>query len=437
MADDDEIGYEDEFNDFVDDNNYNSNNINSNNSNNNINNNNNNDNNFLINNPDNTNNNTNQNNIVENKNNTNSFNLFTNKSEISPQSQPSSEYIEKEEKTILMELANLEKEKEKWYAERKVQNEILQKNIELLKSLSAINQLDFPYKYKNDTKIELNNLILYNTKLSEIESEERILEQDKNFFEEYKSNFNIIYDEKQKEIEKLKLDYEQEKNELDKKLELLEIEEKMINDKYNNFEKEKNIITQRYNEALKKESLLNNAKIRIENNLRELDRRNLNYEINNQMINEKRKEIENEILRNNNEQKNLQEEKNNLNLRQEMIDNIRMKYIGDITNNPFTNTYNKNNEKSNYLGINTNNYNNNNNNDFISSIRQNTFNNYGKNSFNFGENDILKKKYNFENKNYNSLKENNLFNNNNLEPPKLSIINEEDNNIKNSSNNNL
>ena len=73
-----------------------------------------------------------------------------------------------------------------------------------------------------------------------------------------------------------------------------------------------------------------------------------------------------------------------------MIDDIRMKYVGDLTNNPFSDVYNKKIDNSNSFGININNYNNNN--DFISTIKQDIFNNFGKNSFNFNEIDILKKK---------------------------------------------
>ena len=431
MDDDDEIGYEDEFNDFennknnisLDSKNQNNdislNQINNNSSNNpqnhNIDNNiqkNSQSNNFDINsqNKNSNNNNQNNNNYIPN-----SFNLFDNNEIINKESQPSTSIINnEEEKKLFIELDNLEKEKQEWYRKRKEQNEILQKNMELLSSLTLMNQIEFP-NIKNNAKIELNNLILYNSKISEIESEERILEEDKKLFEQYKSNFNKLYEEKQKEIEILKLNYEKEKTELDKKIELLEIEEKMINDKYNNFEKEKNILTERYNNAIQKESSLKVSKMRIENSLRELDRRNLIIEKNNQMINENRKEIESEINKNNIELKRIYDEKNNLKLRQEMIDSIRMKYVGDVTNNPFD--YNK---KPNI----ENKYNN------MSTIRQNTFYNAGQIKNNGYENDYL-----MNEDIINKRQEKDLFKNYNNEQQKLSIVNEEENNIKNSSNN--
>ena len=210
----------------------------------------------------------------------------------------------------------------------------------------------------------------------------------------------------------------------------------MINDKYNNFEKEKNILTERYNNALKKEASLNVSKIRIENNLRELDRRNLILEKHNQMINENKKEIESEINKNMFELKRIYEEKNNLKLRQEMIDSIRMKYVGDLTNNPFDYTQKpnlKNNENDKFLDI-KNEYKN------ISTIRQNTFYKAGQFKNNENENAYININKNVVDDSINIKPEKYLLKNYNNEqndiPQKLSIINEEENNIKNSSNNN-
>ena len=259
--------------------------------------------------------------------------------------------------------------------------------------------------------------------MSQIESEERVFEEDKNYFEQYKANFEHLYEEKLKEIEKLKLNYEQEKSELDKKLELLEIEEKLLNDKYRNFEEEKKILTDRYNKAINTESSLNASKIRIENDLKKLDRRNIIIEKNNQMINDNMKIVQNEIYKNNFEEKRLNEEKNNLKLRQEMIDSLRMKYVGDIMNSPFDKSMNEgveNKFQTNYLNSKENdtNY-------FIPTNRQNKYNDYE------------------ENENYGNIEPNlypkkTLLNNNNeqyKDSQKLSIINEE-HNLKNSSNNN-
>ena len=66
----------------------------------------------------------------------------------------------------------------------------------------------------------------------------------------------------------------------------------MINDKYDNFEFEKKIITERYNNAMKKEAELIQSKMRIENSMNELDRRNLIIEKNSQFINDTKKELE-------------------------------------------------------------------------------------------------------------------------------------------------
>ena len=155
--------------------------------------------------------------------------------------------------------------------------------------------------------------------------------------------------------------------------------------------------------------------MRIENSLKELDRRNLIIEKKNQMINENRKEIESEINKNNIELRRICDEKNNLKLRQEMIDSIRMKYVGDVTNSPFDYTQKPNIENK---------YNN------MSTIRQDSFYKAGRIKNNGYENDYL-----INEDIINKRPEKDLFKNYNNEQKKLSIINEEENNIKKSSNN--
>ena len=378
---DDEIGYENEFKENEEQqnnnrsNNYNNKEI----SNSNISNNNNqNDNNNF-------NNSNNDNNNIVNQNNDDNTITINNKMEQQTPIYSSNNTIDvEEEKKLNDEIEQLENEKQIWYAKRKEQNDILQKNMELLSSLSIINPLELPAYSKNNAKIELNNLISYNSKLSEIESEERILEEDIKYFEQYKAKFNLIYEEKQKELEKLKINYEKEKNELDKRLELLEIEEKMINEKYNNFEKEKKIMMERYNNVLKTESSLNMSKMRIENNLRELDRRNLLIERNSQIINDKNREIDHEIIQNNYEEKKIYEEKNNLKLRQEMVDTLRMKYVGDLINDPFYCSLNNDIGNSRYNMGKTNEYNN------FFTIKQNILKDMEQNKLNENNNDYLK-----------------------------------------------
>jgi hypothetical protein len=378
--DDDEIGYEDEFKEYEENqkniNNNSSSNNNNQNDNNNINNMNNNqsNNNFDVNNFSDSQNNKNNNDDI--------INDIINDNKINQQKPLVDNKNEEEEKNILMEIENLENEKQKWYDRRKEQNDILQKNIELLNSLINMNTFESQKFSKNNSKIELNNLLSYNSKLSQIESEERILEEDKKYFEQYKTNFNRMYEEKQNEIEKLKLNYEKEKDELDKRLALLEIEEKMINEKYNNFENEKKIMTEKYNNALQTESSLNISKMRIENNLQELDRRNLAIQRKGQIIDEKIKEVQSQIIKNNYEEKRIYDEKNNLKLRQEMIDSLRMKYVGDLVNDQFDYTQNENigNSKFNTFNENKNLYN-----DNILMNRHNILNNTNDNKDNKGD----------------------------------------------------
>ena len=438
----DEIDYEDEFKEYEEQKNNNNNNdinnemSNSNNNNySNTNTNKQNDNNNFSNSNNDINNTANQ----DNDNNTNTTNTINNKINqqipMNSNNNTNNNIDVEEEKKLNDEIEQLENEKQLWYVKRKEQNDILQKNMELLSSLAIINPLELPTYSKNNAKIELNNLILYNSKLSEIESEERILEEDKKYFEQYKAKFKFIYEEKQKELEKLKINYEKEKNELDKRLELLEIEEKMINEKYNNFEKEKKIMTERYNNALKTESSLNMSKMRIENNLRELDRRNLLIEKNSQIINDKNREVEHEIIQNNYEEKRIFEEKNNLKLRQEMVDTLRMKYVGDLVNDPFCCSRNDDIGHSRYNMAKTNE------NNIFFIIKQNILKDMEQNQLNENNNDYLKinkDKINNDAININPKKYvlDNYNDKQSVNQIKINNINEEEDLLENNSNNN-
>ena len=250
-----------------------------------------------------------------------------------------------DEQALLLEIKNLENEKEIFFKKRKEQNDVLEKYMNILKSLQIKNDVELKNFSVAGTNFELDELMKYNSLINEIESEERILEEEEHYFEQYKNKFKEMYEDKQKEIEDMRINYEKEKEEINKKMEILEKEEKMINDKYNNFELEKKIITERYNNAINKEATLSKSKMRIENSLNELDKRNIIFQKNNQLINDSKNQLEYQILKNSNEEKRLLNEKNNLKLRQDMIDTLRMKYVGDLTNTPFelmSKTYNKN-----------------------------------------------------------------------------------------------
>jgi len=250
-----------------------------------------------------------------------------------------------DEQALLLEIKNLENEKEIFFKKRKEQNDVLEKYMNILKSLQIKNDVEFKNFSVAGTNFELDELMKYNSLINEIESEERILEEEEHYFEQYKNKFKEMYEDKQKEIEDMRINYEKEKEEINKKMEILEKEEKIINDKFNNFELEKKLITERYNNAINKEAILSKSKMRIENSLNELDKRNIIFQKNNQLINETKNQLEYQILKNSNEEKRLLNEKNNLKLRQDMIDTLRMKYVGDLTNTPFelmSKTYNKN-----------------------------------------------------------------------------------------------
>ena len=359
------------------------------------------------------NNNNEQYNIKESDNN-NEINNSINKDSISDKEIDK----EKEEKALLEEIKALEKDKEQFFQKRKEQNDILDKYMDLLKSLQTKNEIELKNISIEDTNFELGELIKYNSLINEIESEERILEEEEMYFEQYKNNYNRMYEEKQKEIENMGLNYEKDKVELDKKIELLEMEEKMINDKYNNFEYEKKIMTERYNNAINKEAALAKSKMKIENTLVELDRRNLIIQKNNQFINDTKNELNYQIAKNSNDEKRILYEINNLKLRQDMIDSLRMKYVGDLTNNPFelmSKTYNENERRKQLNNFNHKiiDYNN----------SYSTFNQKGFNKYNYDEekNNIN----NIYNNVYNKYEENMINNSKENIQKKLSIIEED------------
>ena len=363
------------------------------------------------------NNNKNEQNNINDSDNINDINKSNNKDSLSDKEIDK----ENEEKALLLEIKTLEKEKEQFFQKRKEQNDILDKYMDLLKSLQTKNEIELKNISIEDTNFELGELIKYNSMINEIESEERILEEEEMYFEQYKNNYNRMYEDKQKEIEDMRLNYEKEKEELDKKMEILEMEEKMINDKYNNFEYEKKIMTERYNNAINKEAALAKSKMRIENTLNELDRRNLIVEKNKQFINETKNELNYQISKNLNDERRILDEKNNLKLRQDMIDSLRMKYVGDLTNNPFElmpKTFNENERRKQM-------------NDFNHKIMDyknsfNIINQKGFNKYNYDEekNNINN---NYQNYNMDENKYEDFMNNNNKEinQKKLSIIEED------------
>ena len=362
------------------------------------------------------NNNKNEQNNINDSDNINDINKSNNKDSLSDKEIDK----ENEEKALLLEIKTLEKEKEQFFQKRKEQNDILDKYMDLLKSLQTKNEIELKNISIEDTNFELGELIKYNSMINEIESEERILEEEEMYFEQYKNSYNRMYEDKQKEIEDMRLNYEKDKEELDKKMEILEMEEKMINDKYNNFEYEKKIMTERYNNAINKETALAKSKMRIENTLNELDKRNLIVEKNKQFINETKNELNYQISKNLNDERRILDEKNNLKLRQDMIDSLRMKYVGDLTNNPFElmpKTFNEN-ERRKQL------------NDFNHKIidYKNSFNIINQKGFNKYNYDEEKNNINNNYQNYN-MDENKyeVFMNNNKEinQKKLSIIDED------------
>ena len=153
-------------------------------------------------------------------------------------------------------------------------------------------------------------------------------------------------------------------------------------------------MTQKYNNVKNKEASLINKKMRIEKEINELDKRNFLVENNIQFIKDTKNELHYQILKNANEEKRIIDEKNNLKLRLDMIDSLRMKYLVDLTNSPFElmpKTFNKNNNINDFhLNLS----NNIKNNKSPNEIKYSTFN---QNNYYKTNNNILDKKEENEN----------------------------------------
>ena len=280
-----------------------------------------------------------------------------------------------EEKILQQEINDFENEKNIFYSQRGKQSDQLQNYMETIsKLLASINQSQITNANisQNNNNEYLFELMTLNSKINEIESAEAILEEERNYFEEYKKNSENLLTLKKEEIEKLKYKYEKEENELNKKYEELENKEKILNEKLNEFENQKKTLSDRYNLAIQKEAELQNAALRIENSRRELDNRNIALNNERQMINNTLRLIQNEIIENNLGKNNIQQEKKNLKLRQDTIDSLRMKYLGNNINENFEYSNNENNF--------------NNNNNYLSSRLFNKERNYNDNNKNNFEN---------------------------------------------------
>ena len=280
-----------------------------------------------------------------------------------------------EEKILQQEINDFENEKNIFYSQRGKQSDQLQNYMEtIFKLLASINQSQITNANisQNNNNEYLFELMTLNSKINEIESAEAILEEERNYFEEYKKNSENLLTLKKEEIEKLKYKYEKEENELNKKYEELENKEKILNEKLNEFENQKKTLSDRYNLAIQKEAELQNAALRIENSRRELDNRNIALNNERQMINNTLRLIQNEIIENNLGKNNIQQEKKNLKLRQDTIDSLRMKYLGNNINENFEYSNNENNF--------------NNNNNYLSSRLFNKERNYNDNNQNNFEN---------------------------------------------------
>ena len=156
------------------------------------------------------------NNNNNNKNSINNNNDFDNFNEINKNNNQEFDLNKdigfvNDEKALLKEIDNLEQEKKQWYKKRKEQNDTLEKYMNLLKNLQIKNEVELKDIAIEETELDFGELMKYNTMLNNIESEERILEEEEMYFEKYKNNFNRFYEDKQKEIEDMKLNYEKEK----------------------------------------------------------------------------------------------------------------------------------------------------------------------------------------------------------------------------------
>lgn len=276
------------------------------------------------------------------------------------------EKIKQKKEEIMKQRQNLELEKESWnklFIEEKTR---LEREIELLQKFKK-NQLEKQIKSNEEEKIaqikdeydskdiksEIENLkSLYNTKLSQIENQKKLLEEEKLKFEKYKSDMNNNLEIKKKDIEQKKFELLQQNSEINKRYNDMRIKEAYLNDKYEDYIRIKNVVEMKEKQNFQYEKDIKLAGERIQEGIKELnlkenllEKQKIDVLTKFNILKEQQKKIESEKM--DNEQK-----KAELNLRYQYLNNFTYKspnlaYYEQNKNSNFTIPLLHNNENNN------------------------------------------------------------------------------------------
>lgn len=250
------------------------------------------------------------------------------------------EYIDKikqREEEILKERMKFQKEKETWENTFNEEKSRLEKEIGLFqafkkmkeeedirsKEQQKLEKMKDEYDCK-DIQNEIENIkTLYETKLENVKNKKKVLEDQKEVFEKYKTDKNNSIRVSKLEIEQKKLDLLKQNSEINKRYNDLRTKEVYINDKWNDYQKIKSIVEAKEKRNSEYEKSLNLAASRI---LKYLD------EIKNKENLIEQKNIE--YLKKYNEAKELQNklEKDKMDIdRQNDEINSRYQYLNNLT----------------------------------------------------------------------------------------------------------
>lgn len=283
--------------------------------------------------------------------------------------------IKQKRDEILKERQKFQKEKDSWeqlFIEEKTR---LEKEIQLLQKYKEIqinkniktneeqklSELKDEYDCK-DIKTEIENIkSLYNTKLSKIENQKKILEEEKEKFEKYKDDMNNNLEVKKMEIEQKKLELLKQNSEINQRYNDLRNKEVYLKDKYEDYQKIKAFVEAKEKQNYQNERDLKLAAARIQDNIIEINKKEDLLEKQKTDLLRKIREAKEQQKKIENDKMNVEHEKTELNLRYQYLNtfsyrspdlnylnnnrNMSMPLINDnndVTNNNigFNNMYN-------------------------------------------------------------------------------------------------
>ena len=268
--------------------------------------------------------------------------------------QSKEERLKETERNILVEKELLLKEKQEMelketQRKKEIQNEKMkiEKEIIRLQQLqNTLKSLEYQSKEKhdkdsmalsykeNEMKMEIDNLMNnYNTKKSELDYNIKMFEQEKKFFEKFKEDAFKNIEIQKVNIEERKKKLVQDEEKFKEKLTILQQKEFYVTEHADYFNKMDSQFKQKQIELSEKENDLALAAKRIEDEINALERRETELQIERENIERLYQEIENEKIIINSEKMKIEQDKTDMKLRLQTVDNLRIKYVNTNMNN--------------------------------------------------------------------------------------------------------